>query len=112
MPEMLRKGSCNHCGLCCKPPIMLENPCIDLGEDRCKFYVDKLNTQKYGHCLIFAGGLENIKKARDREGNLITAAQIRWFNENCIDYPTVKDAKAGVFPREECGFTFEVKSGY
>lgn len=115
MNELIRKGTCNHCGKCCLSVklggLMLENPCIDLGEDRCKFYVDELNAEQYGHCLIFAGGLENIEKARDRDGKPITGEQLRWFNENCVGYPTVKDAGAGHVLLAGCGFTFEVASG-
>ena len=110
---LVRKGSCNHCGKCCLSVklggLMLENPCIDLGEDRCKFYANELNDKQYGHCLIYAAA--NIKEARDRKGNLITEAQIRWFNENCIDYPEAKDAERGSYPPEGCGFTFEVSNG-
>ena len=87
---------------------MLENPCIDLGEDRCKFYVDKLNDQLYGHCLIFAKGVSLIKTAKDRYGNKITDAQIKWFLHNCPDYPTVKDMEADHQLLPECSFTFEV----
>jgi len=90
---------------------MLENPCIDLHEDRCKFYVDKLNTQKYGHCLIFGRGSKSIKLVKDRFGNKITDAQIKWFEQNCIDYPTVKDIESGHQLLPECSFSFEVSSG-
>ena len=113
MSELTRKGACNHCGKCCLSiklgGLMLENPCIDLGEDRCKFYVDELNDKQYGHCLIYAA--PNIKEARDRKGNLITEAQIRWFNQNCIDYPTPRDMDKGHVLMDTCGFTFEVASG-
>ena len=101
-----KTGSCNHCGKCCLPPVMLENACIELGEDKCKFYVDQLIDQKYGHCLIH-GRKEQIEKVKDRFGNPITEAQIRWFNENCIDYPKVEDIQGGHIP-PECSFTFEV----
>jgi len=90
--------------------LMLENPCIELHEDRCKFYVDKLNDQQYGHCLIYGRGGKPIEKVRDRFGNTITEAQIRWFNENCIDYPRVEDMEAGYMPPEGCGFTVEVQT--
>ncbi len=23
---LIRVGSCNHCGECCKPPVIIENP--------------------------------------------------------------------------------------
>lgn len=87
---------------------MLENPCIELGEDRCKFYVDELQDGKYGHCLIF-GRKGNIKNVKDRFGKTITEAQIRWFEENCIDYPTLEDIEAGHPPPEGCGFTVGVQ---
>jgi len=87
---------------------MLENPCIDRGEDRCKFYVDELNNELYGHCLIYGRGGKPISAVRDRYNNKITEAQIRWFNENCIDYPSVEDMVAGHILPEGCGFTFEV----
>ena len=87
---------------------MLENPCIDLGEDRCKFYVDQLNTQQYGHCLIFAKGISLIKTVKDSKGNKITDAQIRWFNDNCPDYPTIDDIEANHQLLPTCSFSFEV----
>jgi len=62
----IKLGSCNQCGLCCRPPVMVENPCIELGEDRCKFYVDELNNQLYGHCLIYGRGNKPITAVRDR----------------------------------------------
>lgn len=106
----IRIGDCNHCGLCCKPPIMLENPCIELGEDRCKFWTDNDNGRLYGHCLIYGRDNKPIKTVKDRFGNKITKEQIRWFNKNCIDYPRVEDMTAGHMPPEECGFTFEVQA--
>ena len=101
-------GSCNHCGKCCLPPVMVENPCIELHEDRCKFYVEFDNAKLYGHCLIY-GRQGVIKKVKDRFGTLITKEQIDWFNQNCIDYPLAKDCEAGVYPPLECSFTFEVQ---
>jgi len=88
--------------------LMLENPCIELGEDRCKFYVDELQDGKYGHCLIYGRGKKPIKQVKDRFGNKATETQIRWFNENCIDYPRVEDMVAGHMPPEGCSFTVEV----
>ena len=88
---------------------MVENPCIELTEDRCKFYVDKLNTQKYGHCLIFGRGGKPIKQVKDRSGNKITPKQIRWFNDNCPDYPTIEDIEAGHELLSGCSFSFEVQ---
>ena len=105
---LLRIGHCSHCGKCCKPPIMLENPCIELGEDTCKFYVDELNTQKYGHCLIWGRGTKPITSVKDRFGKKITPEQIVWFNENCIDYPTAEDIESGHKLLPECSFSFEV----
>lgn len=103
-----RKGSCNHCGKCCLPPIMLENPCIKRGSDRCDFYVDEVNTQLYGHCLIYGRGGKPIEQVKDRFGNKITKPQIDWFNENCIDYPSINDMVAGYIPPSGCGFALQV----
>lgn len=106
---MVLKGSCNRCGKCCKPPVMLENPCIDKGEDRCKFYSDALNTEKYGYCLVFNAlkqGL-SIEKIGDRKKKLITKEQIRWFNDNCLIYPRLEDMIKGHMPPEGCGFYLE-----
>ncbi|GAI86432.1 unnamed protein product [marine sediment metagenome] len=40
---LIKVGSCSHCGKCCLSMklggLMVENPMIDLDEDRCKFYV-------------------------------------------------------------------------
>lgn len=99
-----REGICNHCGKCCKPPIMLENPCIELGEDRCKFYTDEPNTKMYGHCLIYGRGRKPITTVKDRYGNKIAPEQIRWFNDNCIDFPKVEDAGKFSLP-PECSIT-------
>lgn len=107
MSPMIRKGECIHCGKCCKLPVMLENPMIEHGEDRCKFYIEKVNDKLYGHCLIYGHGIKQIKTAKDRFGKKITDEQIKWFNENCIEYPRVKDAEAGIMPPEGCGFSFE-----
>ena len=109
--SLIKVGSCNHCGFCClrSGSLMVENPCIELHEDRCKFYtsVDKLCEGKYGHCLIFGRGDKLIEQVRDRYGNKITEAQIRWFNDNCPDYPTVEDIEAGHTLLPECSFGFE-----
>ncbi|MBA7704538.1 hypothetical protein ES703_113352 [subsurface metagenome] len=108
--SLVKIGSCNRCGQCCLSMKlggpMLENPCIELHEDRCKFYVDQVNDQKYGHCLIYGRGRKPIGAVRDRYGNKITDAQIRWFNDNCIDYPSAEDLGAGRCPAE-CSFSFE-----
>lgn len=108
MVTLNKLGKCNHCGLCCKPPIMLENPMIALGEDMCKFYVEETNNKLYGHCLIYGRGNKLIKTVIDRFGNKITPEQIRWFEQNCVEYPSVEDAKAGYKPPLGCGFSFEV----
>jgi len=106
-----RSGDCNHCGKCClrEGGVISENPCIGLGEDRCKFYTENLNNKLYGHCLIYGGTA--IKKVKDRFGKTITQEQIDWFNQNCVDYPTVEDVGAGVEPPLECSFTFKVSDG-
>lgn len=112
---LMRVGDCNHCGVCCLSRglggPMLENPMIELGEDRCKFYVDEVNDQMYGHCLIYGRGGRPIRNVRDRHNNRITDEQIAWFEQNCVDYPTVKDAEAGYTLPPECGFSFEVSDG-
>ena len=105
---LIKLGTCNSCGKCCKPPVTIENPCIEVGEDRCKFYVDELNDQKYGHCLIFGRGEKDIEQVRDRSGKKITEDQERWFKDNCPDYPTVEDAEKDAQLPSECSFSFEV----
>jgi len=72
--------------------------------------VDTLNDKQYGHCLIYGRGNKPITAVKDRFGNKITDAQIRWFNENCPPYPTVEDIERGHHLLPSCGFTFEVKS--
>jgi hypothetical protein len=69
---------------------MTKNPCILLGEDRCRFYVEIDNEQPFGHCLII--GRENhIEDVRDRFGTLITDEQLMWFEANCPDFPKLRD---------------------
>ena len=85
---------------------MVENQMIELHEDRCKFYVDEL-ADSCGHCLIFGRGQELIETVKDRYDNLIAPEQIRWFNQNCVDYPTAEDARAGAKLLPGCGFRFE-----
>lgn len=87
---------------------MVENPMIELHEDKCKFYVDELNDQKYGHCLIFARSEKDIEQVRDRYGKKITEAQEDWFKDNCPGYPTIEDAETGAQLLPECSFSFEV----
>ncbi|MBA7636233.1 hypothetical protein ES703_43849 [subsurface metagenome] len=104
---LLRMGQCSNCGKCCMPPVIVENPCIELGEDRCKFYTGEPNTKMYGHCLIYGRGRKPITAVKDRAGKKITDEQIRWFNDNCLDYPSAEDLEAGRCP-SECSFSFEV----
>lgn len=107
---LTKVGSCDHCGKCCLRAggLMVENPMIDLDEDRCKFYVDELNIQKYGHCLIFGRGEKDVEQVRDRYGKKITESQERWFNDNCPSYPTIEDIEAGHQLLPDCSFSFEV----
>lgn len=106
-------GSCVHCGLCCKPPVVVENPCIELGQDRCLFYTDDVDTSiRYGHCLIKQVG-DNYNRVRDRFGNRMTDDQIRWYEANCRQYPKLIDHLAkehggyGVELPPGCGYTIE-----
>lgn len=103
---LIRIGECNHCGLCCKPPIIIDGPTIDRGEDRCKFYIEETNNRLYGHCLIQTRGDISIKEINDRFGKKITTEQIRWFKENCLDYPRIEDIVAGNIPAG-CSFGVE-----
>ena len=105
---LIKVGSCSNCGKCCLPPVMVENPCIDLGEDRCKFYRDEVGPEMYGHCLVLGRGAKPIKTVKDRFGNKITDEQIVWFNDNCLNYPSVEDIEAGHQLLPECSFSFEV----
>jgi len=107
-------GSCNNCGKCCKPPVVVENACIERGEDRCKFYSDVPVEGKFGHCLILGRGNKPIKNARDRFGNRITDAQIAWFEGNCPQFPQacLNELLSGrlVLPGE-CDFSVEWVDG-
>ena len=110
--RMIRTGECNHCGKCClrESGVMTENPMIELHEDRCKFYMDKLPNQRIGHCLIFNRDKKPIEIVKDRYGNTIISTQIKWFNDNCIGYPFIKDAEKGYTKLpSECSFKFEMK---
>lgn len=112
MFKLIRTGECNHCGKCClrESGVMTENCMIELHEDRCKFYVNKLDNRKEGHCLIFNRGKKPIETIKDRYGNDITPKQIKWFNVNCIDFPAVEDIEAGYNKLPfECSFKFEEK---
>ncbi len=62
---------------------MLENPCIELGQDRCRFYTE----EQGGHCLIMQAD-QNYNRVRDRFGEKMTARQIEWFEHNCPVWPT------------------------
>lgn len=105
---IIRIGSCNQCGKCCMPPVVIENPCMEPGDDKCKFYTNDLNEEIYGHCLIHGRGDTPITSLKDRAGKRITQEQIDWFNRNCVEYPTVKDAEIGAYLPPECSFSFEV----
>ncbi len=98
------QGSCNKCGKCCLSPVVVDNACTTLENGKCDFYVDTLNDEKYGHCLILGRGGNPIKNVEDRENNLITAEEIAWFEENCTDYPLFDDIMKGHIPPKECGF--------
>lgn len=108
MSKVVRTGECNHCGKCClrEGGVISESPVIEPHEDRCKFYTDELSR----HCLIFGRGAKPIETVKDRFGNKITDEQIRWFGENCIDYPSVEDVEAGYKPPLECSFRFEKRT--
>ena len=112
---LVKLGSCNNCGLCCKRPCIDAISVISEKEDRCRFYVDTLNTYTYGHCLIYGRGAKPIETVKDRLGNKITQEQIDWFYSNCVDYPNTKDTEvwssfSGMYPPLSCGFQFEVVS--
>ena len=89
---------------------MLENPCIELGEDRCKFFTDDVDTGmgKYGHCLVMQAD-RKYAKVRDRFGNKMTDKQIAWFEHNCVMWPArvkdIQDLRDGNFDLPpECNF--------
>ena len=81
-------GTCSHCGACCKPPVVVDNPCMVKGDTKCLFYSDDPQEGKFGHCLILGRGNKPIKNVRDRLGNRITDEQIAWFEANCPQWPT------------------------
>lgn len=110
MPYLVT-GICNNCGICCLSEslggFMLENPCIELGEDRCKFYTD----DEQGHCLVMQAN-RVYPKVRDRFGKKMTAEQIAWFEHNCPIWPArARDVQALVDGKFElplgCGFSIE-----
>lgn len=109
MPWII-KGSCNHCGKCCRREggVISDNPCIEPHEDRCKFYVEELNDQKFGHCLILGRGSKPITSVKDRRGNKITPEQIKWFEDNCPNFPVLEEyLKSGLQLPAGCGFSIE-----
>lgn len=105
-------GSCAHCGVCCKPPVVVDNPCMVRGDTECLFYTDEVDTgTRYGHCLIKQVN-DNYNRVRDKNGDRITDEQIRWYEHNCRLWPArVKDIQAlrdGLFELPPtCGFTIE-----
>ena len=103
-------GSCNNCGACCRPPVVVDNPCFKKGDDRCLFYDDSptSNAEKFGHCLIL-GRTGPITAVRDRLNNKIAKEQIDWFEHNCPGFPEdcVVELEAGSFKLPPgCGYTF------
>lgn len=105
-------GNCNHCGACCKPPVMVENPCMIKGDTECLFYTDDVDTgTQYGHCLIKQAN-DNYNRVRDKNGDKMTDVQIAWYEHNCRLWPArVKDIQAlrdGLFELPPtCGFSME-----
>jgi len=80
-------GTCNHCGACCKPPVVVDNPCFVVDDDRCLFFdEDEPGDGRFGHCLIL-GRKGPIFNVRDRLNNKITDEQIAWFEANCPTWP-------------------------
>jgi len=98
-----KEGVCIRCGKCCKPPVMVSNPCIEKGQKQCKFYTATDNLKQFGHCLII-GRTGDIEKVKDASDNLITKEQIDWFNENCPSYPVGQEMIDGHEPPIGCGF--------
>ena len=109
-------GECNRCGICCKPPVVIENPCMVRGDDRCLFLTYRtVDSKQLGHCLII-GRPGVIEKVKDRHGVLINAEQLRWHEYNCPVWPDrpkdIEQLKAGLFELlSECGFVFEEREG-
>jgi hypothetical protein len=101
-------GSCNHCGACCLPPVVVDNPCKPITEDRCRFYDDdEPSDGRFGHCLILGRGGKPIENVRDRFNNKITQAQIDWFTANCPNWPMscLEEWRAGTFEKPPtCGY--------
>ena len=103
-------GSCVDCGKCCKPPVVVDNPCFPPSEGRCRFFSDDPQDGFFGNCLIIGRGNKPIKNVRDRFGNKITDRQIVWFNANCPQFPMANLAElvAGAFELPEgCGYSIE-----
>jgi hypothetical protein len=104
---LVRIGKCNHCGQCCKPPVVTICPCKSISDIECRFFTKianiKLDIQ--GHCLIH-GRTGQIEEVKDYFGQKITKEQIQWYNDNCLTYPTLKDAEKGYVLPKGCGFKF------
>ena len=86
---------------------MLENPCIERGQDRCLFYTD----DERGHCLVMQANCV-YAKVRDRFGEKMNAEQIKWFEHNCPVWPSrAKDVQALANGRfvlpSTCGFVLK-----
>ncbi len=90
---------------------MLENPMMELGQERCKFYTDDVDIrERYGHCLVMR--VSQPKNAKDINGNKITKEQLDWYNHNCSVWPKrVKDLQQlleGLYELPSgCGFYIE-----
>lgn len=80
-------GSCSRCGDCCSPPVVLDNPCIKRGQERCMFY----EVTDSGCCQIKAGTAS------------ATPAQLAWYEANCPGYPNLEAFAAGMVPAQ-CAF--------
>jgi len=102
-------GTCNHCGACCGPPEVVDNPCKPITEPVCLFFdEDEPGDGRFGHCMVLA--TPQRKNARDRYGNKITDAQLAWFQENCPQYPMdcLEEWRTGTWePPETCSFELQ-----
>lgn len=112
MPWLV-SGNCNHCSACCKPPVVVENPCMVLGDTECLFYTDDVDTStRYGHCRIKQVN-DNYNRVRDKNGDRMTDAQIAWYEANCLQYPALmhfmakEDGGKGAELPPTCAFTIE-----
>lgn len=85
----LKSGSCAHCGACCKPPIVVDNPCFAEGDTECLFWTDDMDTgDLYGHCRIYQRP-GNKMNTVDKHGVKIVQAQYDWWQANCQQYPVL-----------------------